>query len=545
MDSKTQTAATSPCTNFTQLVDVLQQDWSSAVCIEDEKRLPDELPLNTTCIVTPCDDGLLQKILSIPDIPPHIPILLVCRQGQTPQPAGTFPLIVDHLFLPATTETLLCKKETLTRVNTLAREHQNYQRGYSKELDIIYNFDSLTGLRNRRKFTADIIEAFAAANAAGSDLSLLFFNIDLLSEINENYGLDFGDHLLNQLAARATTIFNSAREGSRPCCYRYSSEDFVFVLPGFSEQQSKTIGQKLQRQCSQKQYQYNHTSLKITLSIGIANLRADAPESYEQLIFMAETALFRSKALGRNQIQLHSRYRKENSAAAENPVNLLKEKLERILVKTKTSAISSLQYIAKTSAGSEHDKHTQRLIYFTDILCKQMNFPTAAIKTFHNSINLYTSFRFMLYKEILKAPKLLNKRDRDMIKTLPYKIQELTEVFDYFAMERELLVSQTENYDGSGYPYALRGNEIPVGARILKLTDALAAMTGERAYRKKLEGEEIVDELCNGAGIQFDPAMTLLILELIGKYQLVDVSPKYLAENINALRTNLPNLTIA
>ncbi len=545
MDSKTPKTPAEICTSFAQLVDVFQQDWLSAICIENERQLPDEIPLNTTCIIAPCSNELPQKIISTLNVPDHLPILLVCLQGQTPQPTGTFPLIVDHLFLPAAIETLLCKKETLTRINTLAREHQNYQRGYSKELDIIYNFDSLTGLRNRRKFTADIIKAFATAKAAGSDLSLLFFNIDLLSEINENYGLDFGDHLLNQLAARATTIFSSAKNDSRPRCYRYSSEDFAFVLPGFSEQQSKIIGQKLQKRCSQKQFQYNDTTLKVTLSVGIANLRADTPESYEQLIFMAETALFRAKALGRNQIQFHSQYRKENSTAAENPVNLLKEKLERILVKTKTSAISSLQYIAKTSAGSEHDKHTQRLMYFTDILCQRMNLPTAAIKTFHNSINLYTSFRFMLYKEILKAPKLLNKRDRDVIKTLPYKIQELTEVFDYFAMERELLVSQTENYDGSGYPYALRGSEIPVGARILKLTDALAAMTGERAYREKLEGKEIIDELCNGAGIQFDPTMTLLILELIEKYQLVDVSPRYLAEKMDTLKTNLPNLIIA
>src|SRR5581483_5820210 len=62
-----------------------------------------------------------------------------------------------------------------------------------------------------------------------------------------------------------------------------------------------------------------------------------------------------------------------------------------------------------------------------------------------------------------------------------------------------------ENYDGSGYPDGLAGDQIPVGARIIMVADTVDAMTTDRPYRKALSFDRVVEELEKYSGSQFDP----------------------------------------
>jgi putative nucleotidyltransferase with HDIG domain len=75
---------------------------------------------------------------------------------------------------------------------------------------------------------------------------------------------------------------------------------------------------------------------------------------------------------------------------------------------------------------------------------------------------------------------------------------------------RDVVCSHHESWDGRGYPRGLRGEHIPVGARIIALADAFDAMTQPRKYRPAMEVEEALEELCEGAGTQFDPRLAAL-----------------------------------
>ena len=72
-----------------------------------------------------------------------------------------------------------------------------------------------------------------------------------------------------------------------------------------------------------------------------------------------------------------------------------------------------------------------------------------------------------------------------------------------------------ENWDGSGYPHGLRGEEIPLGARIILLSDAFDAMTTSRVYRAALDLEHVKAEFRKFAGSQFDPNLTPLFLDQV------------------------------
>jgi putative nucleotidyltransferase with HDIG domain len=78
----------------------------------------------------------------------------------------------------------------------------------------------------------------------------------------------------------------------------------------------------------------------------------------------------------------------------------------------------------------------------------------------------------------------------------------------------EIVHAHQESFDGSGYPRGLRGEEIPLGARIFALADTLDAMTSDRPYRKAMRFEEARDEIARCAGKQFDPAIVEVFLRV-------------------------------
>ena len=73
-----------------------------------------------------------------------------------------------------------------------------------------------------------------------------------------------------------------------------------------------------------------------------------------------------------------------------------------------------------------------------------------------------------------------------------------------------------ERWDGFGYPDGLAGEEIPLGARIIFACDAWDAMTTDRPYRKALSFAEAAQEMQNGAGSQFDPAVVEAVMQVVG-----------------------------
>lgn len=76
---------------------------------------------------------------------------------------------------------------------------------------------------------------------------------------------------------------------------------------------------------------------------------------------------------------------------------------------------------------------------------------------------------------------------------------------DYLEGESEIVLTHEERFDGSGYPRGLKGNEIPLGARLFAISDTLDAMVFDRPYRKALPYKEAEKEILHYAGTQFDP----------------------------------------
>jgi HD-GYP domain-containing protein (c-di-GMP phosphodiesterase class II) len=117
---------------------------------------------------------------------------------------------------------------------------------------------------------------------------------------------------------------------------------------------------------------------------------------------------------------------------------------------------------------------------------------------------------------LLRKPGRLSEGERELLRGVPRAAHGLLVQLDLPQLVLQSVVHQHERWDGSGYPSGLSGADIPLGARIIAVADALDAMTSVRAHREPLTLEAARAELLLQAGKQFDPNVVAVALTLTG-----------------------------
>ena len=174
--------------------------------------------------------------------------------------------------------------------------------------------DSLTGLYNDRYFHERLDMETQKAIDEGSDLSLIFFDLDHFKEVNDTHGHLVGSRVLKEIALIVDEVFLDSDAASA----RYGGDEFVILLPGYSLEQSGDYGETLRDAIERNIFVRERPAPGepalniegvITCSVGIASLeKGDGKEAKKMkagLIRAADTAMYRAKDLGKNQVSLH------------------------------------------------------------------------------------------------------------------------------------------------------------------------------------------------------------------------------------------------
>ncbi|SDH83816.1 GGDEF domain-containing protein [Pseudomonas panipatensis] len=159
--------------------------------------------------------------------------------------------------------------------------------------------DPLTGLNNRRSFDRRAAREWARAERAGHPLALLMLDIDKFKAYNDHYGHPAGDEALKIVAH---TLGEFAR---RPgdCAARYGGEEFVMLLADSDREHARNLAEHIRVALQAKAVPHAQGPFGVlTLSIGVASTDCVAAESLEALLEAADTALYRAKEGGRNQV---------------------------------------------------------------------------------------------------------------------------------------------------------------------------------------------------------------------------------------------------
>jgi putative nucleotidyltransferase with HDIG domain len=243
----------------------------------------------------------------------------------------------------------------------------------------------------------------------------------------------------------------------------------------------------------------------ITVSAGVATFPQHGRER-DSLIRLADGALYWAKEHGKNQVRLAradvaelSEFRRVASGA------------DRI---ARFRAAASLAR-AVDSRDAYTGSHSDRVANLAAEIATQLGLPAEEIELTRLAGSLHDLGKLAIPEEILRKPAALSDAERLVLERHPqigYRMLESLGVdpIAYWVLHHH------ERWDGSGYPEGLAGERIPLGARIIFVSDAFDAMTSDRLYRESLTYEDAVAEVERCAGTQFDPDVVNAFLVCVG-----------------------------
>ncbi|MCC3144526.1 HD-GYP domain-containing protein [Halanaerobium sp. Z-7514] len=159
--------------------------------------------------------------------------------------------------------------------------------------------------------------------------------------------------------------------------------------------------------------------------------------------------------------------------------------------------------------------HCKRVAYYTYHLCKQLGLSKTKSEKIINVAKIHDIGKIYVNDEVLKSSdKLSNTQYQEIKKHAVYGYQLLKDI-DILKEELDVLLHHHERWDGTGYPDGIAEKEIPIGARILNITDSFDVMTTGRSYKAPLTKMETIEELEVCSGSQFDPEIAAEMIKLI------------------------------
>jgi two-component system cell cycle response regulator len=161
--------------------------------------------------------------------------------------------------------------------------------------------DPLTGLYNRRHFGKVLDQLFAESQRYDKDMSCVMIDLDKYKQLNDSYGHQIGDELLI-LAGKLIT----ANMRRMDVAARYGGDEFVLLLPQASATDAQHVAQRIQEQFKPASAALLGRAQGVSMSIGIGSIAANRPTHADQLVAMADVALYRSKEAGRDRISFSS-----------------------------------------------------------------------------------------------------------------------------------------------------------------------------------------------------------------------------------------------
>jgi len=159
--------------------------------------------------------------------------------------------------------------------------------------------------------------------------------------------------------------------------------------------------------------------------------------------------------------------------------------------------------------------HCKRVAYYTYHLSNRLGLTRAKTEKFVNVAKIHDIGKIYVNDDVLKSSDKLSWEEYEEIKRHSEYGYKLLKDIDILKEELKVILHHHEKWDGSGYPDGLEGEDIPVGARLLNITDSFDVMTTGRKYKPAMNKAETIQELKDCSGTQFDPDMAAEMIKLI------------------------------
>ena len=187
---------------------------------------------------------------------------------------------------------------------------------------------------------------------------------------------------------------------------------------------------------------------------------------------------------------------------------LLLQDLSELFYKT----IKSIAHVLDAKDKYTHG-HSLRVTLYSLVIAKKLNLPDKMLEEIETTGLLHDIGKIAIPEEILHKPDNLNDNEYSIIKDHTTIGEKLVNKIDRLKIVGVCLKAHHERFDGKGYPKGLKGEQIPLYARIIAIADTYDAMTSNRPYRNALSHKQAIEEIAKCAGSQFDPKLVKIFIQ--------------------------------
>jgi len=346
----------------------------------------------------------------------------------------------------------------------------------------------------RHAFQRHMAGRFAEAESRSVALSVVVIGLDGFRLVNDALGSELGDDVLER--TRAVIESRTAQ------AYRLSGDLFASLLPSVSAQPAVSLAEELRDSVARNV----QTPIGATMvSLGVASYPESAASAAE-LLYAAEAAMHWAKAGGGNKVGYWGELVCTNGDAwrrkgtVSDPVSALVATLER-----------------KTGVPAGQ---TARAAWYAKRVARELGLSQGEQDLVEVAAFLHDIGKLAVPDDVLLKPGPLSEEEKAIARQHPLVARDILGRMPSLAPAALLVAHHHEHYDGSGYPDHLRGEQIPIGSRIILVSDAFDAMTTHRSYRSVLSLQMATRELERCGGQQFDPRVVAAFVQIVGRQGL-------------------------
>ncbi|HET9498091.1 MAG TPA: diguanylate cyclase [Candidatus Limnocylindria bacterium] len=371
--------------------------------------------------------------------------------------------------------------------------------------------DRLTGIPNRESLLRTLAGEVERATRHSKPMSVAFMDIDRFKAINDTYGHRVGDAVLQQLAGlitrsiRASDIFG-----------RYGGEEFMLILPETTPEDAYVLAEELREMVMRRPLSVaSGVLVDATISIGVAGGHSTELQ-VDRLVDAADAAMYVAKSEGRNRSFLFG------SVTDESVIRravITPERRDAAAAIGRWASASAAQALASVLAPQPHHRgRPSDMIAALSIgVALHMGLSRVELDRIRVAALLHDLGKLALPGEILDKPSSLTDVEWQVVGEHPRIGQVILEQATSMRDAVPIVLHHHERFDGTGYPHGLRGEEIPLGARIVAVADAYHAMVHERPYKSALTHTQALTELRRHASTQFDPTVVEVFIAIFGE----------------------------